>query len=70
MAPNTLQKRVCDRPETEADDEIIWGAANIGKTIGLTARQVFYLASRELIPVKHVGNRLCASRSKLLAIAD
>jgi hypothetical protein len=70
MATNTLPQKVCDQPETEADDEIIWGAENIGKTINRSARQVFHLASKELIPVKRVGNRLCASKAKLLAIAD
>jgi hypothetical protein len=63
----TLQEP--DSQATTDDDELVWGAANIGKVINRDPRQVFHLAAIRAIPVEHVGGRLVARKSKLLAIA-
>jgi hypothetical protein len=52
------------RPQPEPGD-IIWGAANIGRVVGLTERQAFYLLETGKLPAKRNG-RWCASRAKLL----
>jgi hypothetical protein len=53
----------------ESDDELIWGAEEIGEIINRTRRQVFHLASTGALPVKRVGGRLVALKSRLLQIA-
>jgi hypothetical protein len=50
-------------------DELVWGAIAIGKVINRGERQVFHLVGTGAIPVERVGGRLCARKSKLLAIA-
>jgi hypothetical protein len=65
------------RPQSDSDgDELIWGAAAIGRVIKRKPRQVFHLAKIGAIPVKKIrppgttrGGRLCARKSALLAIA-
>jgi hypothetical protein len=70
MAHDTTQDQD-DRTQIDLDDdELVWTAAEIGKTIGRSARAVFYLHSIQAIPTKSVGGRLVARRSRLLAIAD
>jgi hypothetical protein len=60
-----------DAPQAvSADDEIVWGAAAIGRVIGRSERQVFYLAEIGAIPVRRIGGRLCGRKSRLSAIAD
>lgn len=61
-------------PDSQAEtdgneDELVWGAIAIGKVINRGERQVFHLAGTGAIPVERVGGRLCARKSKLLAIA-
>ena len=51
------------------DDPLIWGAENIAREINRTARQVYHLAAKKLIPVDKVGAQLVARRSKLRGIA-
>jgi hypothetical protein len=50
-------------------DELVWGAAAIGKVINRSTRATFHLAAIGAIPVEHAGGRLVARKSKLLAIA-
>jgi hypothetical protein len=39
----------------------VWGAENIGPSLGLTAKQIYYIADRGLIPaIRKVGRRLVA----------
>ena len=45
---------------------IIWGADAIARALGLTPRQVRYMADRGRLPIGKVGNRLFAQRERLL----
>ena len=43
----------------------VWGAANIGPPLGLTAKQIYYLADKGLVPaIRKVGRRLVADIDK------
>jgi hypothetical protein len=44
---------------------LIWGAADIGKEINRTPRQVHHLHDRRLLPVDKVGGQLVGKRGKL-----
>lgn len=44
---------------------LVWGASDIGKVIGLTNRQTFYLLERDALPARKVGGRWCADRREL-----
>ncbi len=46
-------------------DDLIYGAAAIGKEIGLPARKIFYHAERGNLPIRKIGNLLVASRRQL-----
>jgi hypothetical protein len=48
-------------------DDLLWGADAIGKAIGRSSRQAFYLLERRMIPGTKVGKLWCASRRRLLA---
>lgn len=48
-------------------DDLIYGAAAIGKEIGLPERKVFYHAERGNLPIRKIGNLLVASRCQLRA---
>ncbi|MGH7096263.1 MAG: hypothetical protein ACREE4_01215 [Stellaceae bacterium] len=48
-------------------DDLIYGAAAIGKEIGLPTRKVFYHAERGNLPIRKIGNLLVASRRQLRA---
>jgi hypothetical protein len=50
----------------ELVNEILWGAAEIGRVIGKPPRATFHLLERGLLPAKKVGKQWCASRHKLL----
>jgi hypothetical protein len=69
MARNTKQGRD-DRADVELDDDLVWGAKNIGEVIRRNTRQTFHLHKTGAIPTKNVGGRIVARRSRLLAIAD
>jgi hypothetical protein len=45
--------------------DIIWGAAAIGRAIGVPTRRAFYLLERGLLPATKVGDSWCASRAAL-----
>jgi hypothetical protein len=51
--------------DTESD--VIWGADEIGRVIGRTARQTFHLLETGCLPARKLGGRWCASRRKILA---
>ena len=46
-------------------DDLLEGATEIGAYLDWTRRRVFYAAERKLMPIFHVGNRLCARKSSL-----
>jgi hypothetical protein len=66
MSPTTPEPADAD---TESDDQLVWGAEEIGEIINRTRRQVFHLAATGALPVRRVGGRLVALKSKLMAIA-
>ena len=50
------------------DPNVIWGAENIGKVIGLTPRQTFHLLEEgHLRGATKVGSRWCITRQNLMA---
>jgi hypothetical protein len=56
---------------SEADgnpsDEIVWGAAAIGRVINRSPRQAVYLLEKGELPAKKIGGRWCGSRAKLIS---
>jgi hypothetical protein len=49
----------------------VWGAAEIGRVIGRSERQVFHMLEAGLLPARLVGRRWVSTREKLLAfLAD
>jgi len=49
-------------------DDVLWGGDAIAEYLGRTPTQIYYLASRRLIPTKKVGNKtLVASKRGLRA---
>jgi hypothetical protein len=55
-----------DRPE-DRNDDIVWGAREIGKVINRTARQAYYLLEQKRLPARCDNGMYSASRQKLLA---
>jgi hypothetical protein len=47
-------------------DDILWGAAAIGKAISLTERQVNHMVATGRLPTRKVGGKLVASRRALI----
>jgi hypothetical protein len=70
--PVVSQQTNPDQPESadKPRDVILWGATEIARAIGRNERQVYHLVSRQALPVKTIGGRLCAKLSALMAIAD
>lgn len=66
IASTALSDNETKQTADDADD-IVWGAVNIGRVINRTARQVFHLHARGLIPTQSVGRQIVGSRSKLRA---
>ena len=46
--------------------DLVWGAADIARMLGLTERQAFHVLEKRLLPAKKIGGRWVASRSALL----
>jgi hypothetical protein len=55
-----------DKPNSEALD-LIWGAEEIGKTIGRSARATFDMLEKKQLPAKKVNGRWVIARQKLIA---
>lgn len=54
--------------ETAAEKiDLVWGAEDIAKVIGRSARVTFHLLTTGAIPAKKVGGRWVAERGKLLS---
>ena len=49
-----------------SDDEFVWGAEAIGRTINRTPTQVYYLHAIGAIPTKNVGHKLLVAQRGLL----
>lgn len=47
--------------------DLIWGADDIAKAIGLNRRQTYHLLEGGHLPAKRVGGKWVASRAKLIA---
>lgn len=48
-------------------DEVLYGAAEIGRALGLSRRVVYHRAAAGQIPTFRIGATLCAKRSSLAA---
>jgi hypothetical protein len=48
-------------------DDPVWGAAAIGRVIGRSERQAFYLLERKLVDATKVGNAWVSTRRRLLS---
>lgn len=66
------QLRSQERLEIVAGDlGVIWGAEEIGKALGRTKRQAFYLLETgQLKGAVQIGKRWCITARALLAIVD
>jgi len=54
-------------PSTADLDEVIWGAANIGREVGLDARQAFHALERGHLPGTKIGRKWASTRRRLRA---
>ncbi|MBB4103548.1 hypothetical protein GGQ66_002106 [Rhizobium borbori] len=54
-----------ETPDTQID--LIWGAEEIAKVIGRSARVTFHLLTTGALPARKVGGRWVIERSKLIA---
>lgn len=45
--------------------DLIWGAENIAKEIGITTRQCFHMLSKRSIPARKVGGHWVIERGRL-----
>jgi hypothetical protein len=67
FVPLSVKRRVrMSITENDAADDMVWGAAAIGKVIRKTERQAFYLLEAGLLPARKIGRQWSASRSRLL----
>jgi hypothetical protein len=47
---------------------IVWGAAEIGKVVGRTEKQIYYIVEKRMLKsIRRLGGRLCADADRLLA---
>ncbi|MGO6724935.1 DNA-binding protein [Rhizobium ruizarguesonis] len=53
--------------ESPASLDLIWGAEDIGKVIGRSARATFDMLDKGELPAKKVNGRWVVARSKLIA---
>ncbi len=53
--------------DLESKLDLVWGADEIAKIIGRSARVTFHLLTTGAIPAKKVGGRWVVERSKLIA---
>ena len=51
---------------SDVADDVVWGAAAIGRVIRKTPRSTYYLLEAGHLPARKVGAQWCASRSRLL----
>lgn len=51
--------------EENLADDLMVGAKPIAKFMGLTERQIFYMAEIRQLPIFKIGNKLAARKSKL-----
>jgi hypothetical protein len=45
--------------------DLLHGAAEIGKFLGISERKIYYYAEKKLLPVTRIGQLIVASRSVL-----
>lgn len=53
--------------ERNGNIDLVWGATEIAKIIGRSARATFHMLEKGELPAKKVGGRWVAERSKLIA---
>ena len=53
--------------KTEEEFEPVWGAKAIGKVVGVTERQAFYLLEKKLLPGQKIGNQWVGETGQLKA---
>jgi hypothetical protein len=54
-----------ESPPADPDLQLLWGAKNIGRAIGRTARETMYLLESGKLPARKVGRMWCSSRPAL-----
>ncbi|MFK4810949.1 DNA-binding protein [Devosia sp. ZW T5_3] len=47
--------------------DVIWGAAAIGRTLGMTRRQVYHACDQQYLPFFKVGSTVVCRRSTIMA---
>lgn len=53
--------------QIELADDVIWGAKNIARFLGITPRQIYHMAEQQYLPIFRVGSTLACRRSTLMA---
>jgi hypothetical protein len=51
--------------EIQAKNDVIWGAREIGREVGLDRGAAYHLLNRGLLPARRVGRKWVASRDQL-----
>jgi hypothetical protein len=62
MAANSTEQKPQDH-----NDDIVWGAREIGKVINRTERQTYHLLEKKRLPARYDDGMYSASRKRLLA---
>lgn len=52
---------------TQNELELIWGASNIAKALGVSTRRAFYMLENQHVPAKKIGGRWVIDRARLTA---
>lgn len=66
MMSDAVQTITNDRSEAD----VVWGAEQIARLLGLSKRQIYHLVDTGRLPIGKLGGRLFAKRSTLSAFLD
>jgi hypothetical protein len=56
---------MADQSQAKIQNDVVWGAREIGREVGLDRGAAYHLLSRGLLPAKRVGRKWVASRDQL-----
>jgi hypothetical protein len=59
---------MADEASKIQSDTPVWGAANIGREIGLDRDQTYHLLSRNLLPARRLGRRWVSTVNQLRGV--
>lgn len=53
--------------EYDLASDVVWGAAAIGRVLGMTRRQVYHACDQQYLPFFKVGSTVVCRRSTIMA---